>query len=138
MTHLMCIVKYFPLRKTLTSPSTNVTEVAEATEQRKEEHSEFLTFQTENNAALQLIEKAKNALNKFASRYGGMIPCPRILLQTNLNAPWYCRELLRSLQSGDQMCLFLVGPPPRHLTTPVNNIEYFPPNFEGLVLFGAI
>jgi hypothetical protein len=39
--------------------------VAEATEQRKEEHSEFLTFQTENNAALQLIEKAKNALNKF-------------------------------------------------------------------------
>merc|ERR1719324_2104432 len=38
---------------------------AEATEQRKEEHSEFLTFQTENNAALQLIEKAKNALNKF-------------------------------------------------------------------------
>merc|ERR1719456_1881832 len=36
--------------------------VAEATEQRKTEHSEFLTFQTENNAALQLIEKAKNAL----------------------------------------------------------------------------
>merc|ERR1719316_565199 len=32
--------------------------VAEATEQRKTEHSEFLTFQTENNAALQLIEKA--------------------------------------------------------------------------------
>merc|ERR1719421_2288718 len=30
--------------------------VDEATEQRKEEHSEFLTFQTENNAALQLIE----------------------------------------------------------------------------------
>merc|ERR1719199_1448788 len=39
--------------------------VAEATEQRKNEHSEFLTFQTENNAALQLIEKAKNRLNKF-------------------------------------------------------------------------
>jgi len=39
--------------------------VAEATEQRKTEHSEFLTFQTENNAALQLIEKAKNRLNKF-------------------------------------------------------------------------
>merc|ERR1719191_2448375 len=31
--------------------------VAEATEQRKEEHGEFLTFQTENNAAVQLIEK---------------------------------------------------------------------------------
>merc|ERR1719454_2171532 len=39
--------------------------VAEATEQRKEEHEDFLTFQTENNAALQLIEKAKNKLNKF-------------------------------------------------------------------------
>merc|ERR1719274_111833 len=39
--------------------------VAEATEQRKTEHAEFLTFQTENNAAVQLIEKAKNALNKF-------------------------------------------------------------------------
>jgi DNA repair exonuclease SbcCD ATPase subunit len=39
--------------------------VAEGTEQRKTEHSEFLTFQTENNAALQLIEKAKNRLNKF-------------------------------------------------------------------------
>merc|ERR1719321_2185614 len=39
--------------------------VAEATEQRKSEHAEFITFQTENNAAVQLIEKAKNALNKF-------------------------------------------------------------------------
>jgi hypothetical protein len=39
--------------------------VAEATEQRKEEHADFLVFQTENNAAIQLIEKAKNALNKF-------------------------------------------------------------------------
>merc|ERR1719405_69304 len=39
--------------------------VAEATEQRKEEHAEFLTFQTENNAAVQLIEKAKNRLFKF-------------------------------------------------------------------------
>merc|ERR1719301_508271 len=39
--------------------------VAEATEQRKEEHGEFITFQTENNAAVQLIEKAKNRLFKF-------------------------------------------------------------------------
>merc|ERR1719333_133569 len=39
--------------------------VAEATEQRKEEHGEFIPFQTENNAALQLIEKAKNKLFKF-------------------------------------------------------------------------
>merc|ERR1719398_170468 len=39
--------------------------VAEATEQRKEEHADFLQFQTENNAALQLIEKAKNRLFKF-------------------------------------------------------------------------
>jgi len=39
--------------------------VAEATEQRKGEHSEYLQFQTENSAALQLIEKAKNRLFKF-------------------------------------------------------------------------
>merc|ERR1719313_1703470 len=39
--------------------------VAEATEQRKDEHSEFQTFQTENNAALQLLEKAKNKLFQF-------------------------------------------------------------------------
>merc|ERR1719379_2695356 len=39
--------------------------VAEATEQRKDEHGEFITFQTENGAALQLIEKAKNKLFKF-------------------------------------------------------------------------
>merc|ERR1719281_1505291 len=39
--------------------------VADGTEQRKEEHGEFLTFQTENNAAVQLIEKAKNRLFKF-------------------------------------------------------------------------
>jgi len=39
--------------------------VGDATEQRKNEHGEFLTFQTQNNAALQLIEKAKNRLFKF-------------------------------------------------------------------------
>ena len=38
--------------------------VAEATEQRKEEHADSLQFQTENNAALQLIDKAKNRLFK--------------------------------------------------------------------------
>ena len=38
-------------------------QVAEATEQRKAEHAEFLQFQTENNAAVQLIEKAKNHLS---------------------------------------------------------------------------
>jgi len=39
--------------------------VAEATAQRQEEHAEFLTVQTENNAALQLIDAAKNRLFKF-------------------------------------------------------------------------
>merc|ERR1719197_976238 len=39
--------------------------VAEATEQRKEEHAEFLVFQQQSNAALQLIDKAKNRLFKF-------------------------------------------------------------------------
>merc|ERR1719359_2193035 len=41
--------------------------VAEATEQRKEEHAEYLVFQQQSNAALQLIDKAKNRLNKFYS-----------------------------------------------------------------------
>merc|ERR1719352_1623184 len=39
--------------------------VAEATEQRKEEHSMFLTAQAEGSAAVQLVEAAKNKLNKF-------------------------------------------------------------------------
>jgi len=39
--------------------------VADATEQRKEEHGDFLQYQTEMNAAMQLIEKAKNRLFKF-------------------------------------------------------------------------
>jgi len=39
--------------------------VAEATEQRKDEHAEFLVFQQQTNAALQLIDKAKNRLMKF-------------------------------------------------------------------------
>merc|ERR550514_47915 len=39
--------------------------VAEATEQRKSEHSEFVTYQTQSNAAVQLIEKAKNRMVKF-------------------------------------------------------------------------
>lgn len=34
--------------------------VAEATAQRKSEHEEFLTSQSENQACTQLIEKAKN------------------------------------------------------------------------------
>jgi len=39
--------------------------VAEATETRKEEHADFLVFQQQSSAALQLIEKAKNRLMKF-------------------------------------------------------------------------
>jgi len=39
--------------------------VADASEQRKAEHSEFVTYSSQNNAALQLIEKAKNRLVKF-------------------------------------------------------------------------
>merc|ERR1719389_380858 len=39
--------------------------VAEATEQRKEEHGEYIQFMEENNAAVQLLEKAKNKLSKF-------------------------------------------------------------------------
>merc|ERR1719454_735239 len=39
--------------------------VAEATETRKEEHATFLQVQAEGSAAVQLIEAAKNKLNKF-------------------------------------------------------------------------
>merc|ERR1719253_1830028 len=39
--------------------------VAEATAQRKGEHEAFLSKQAENQAAAQLVEKAKNVLNKF-------------------------------------------------------------------------
>merc|ERR1719440_1587572 len=39
--------------------------VAEASEQRKEEHADFTSFSTENNAAQQLLAKAKNKLFKF-------------------------------------------------------------------------
>jgi predicted nucleic acid-binding Zn-ribbon protein len=39
--------------------------VAQATEQRKEEHADFNEMQQLNEAAMQLIEKAKNRLQKF-------------------------------------------------------------------------
>merc|ERR1719272_833025 len=40
-------------------------EVAGATEQRKEEHEEFVAVSAGNNAAMGLIEMAKNRMNKF-------------------------------------------------------------------------
>merc|ERR1719345_692572 len=39
--------------------------VAQATEQRKAEHETFLQAQAENQAAVQIMEMAKNSLNKF-------------------------------------------------------------------------
>merc|ERR1719171_1194216 len=39
--------------------------VAQATEQRKEEHAEYLETQQLSEAAIQLVGKAKNRLNKF-------------------------------------------------------------------------
>merc|ERR1719181_2723563 len=39
--------------------------VTEATKQRKDEHEEFVQTAAENNAALHLLEVAKNRLNKF-------------------------------------------------------------------------
>merc|ERR1719217_1102151 len=39
--------------------------VAEATEQRKDEHKEFVENAAMNNAALQLLDVARNRLNKF-------------------------------------------------------------------------
>merc|ERR1719183_3461145 len=58
--------------------------VAEATEQRKEEHGEYIQFMEENNAAVQLLEKAKNKLNKFyrPSQYvAETTPAPIMLSQ---------------------------------------------------------
>merc|ERR1719191_957010 len=40
-------------------------EVAEATAQRKDENAEYTTLLANNNAAIQLIEMAKNRMNKF-------------------------------------------------------------------------
>merc|ERR1719316_1069334 len=42
--------------------------VAEATEQRKEEHADFVELMTSNAAAKELIGFAKNRLNKFYNR----------------------------------------------------------------------
>jgi len=39
--------------------------VTDATKQRQDEHEDFITFSSENSAATQLIEKAKNRLMKF-------------------------------------------------------------------------
>merc|ERR1719217_1704464 len=39
--------------------------VADATEQRKDEHKEFVETAAMNNAALQLLDVARNRLNKF-------------------------------------------------------------------------
>merc|ERR1719262_2148439 len=39
--------------------------VAEATEQRQEEHADFVSTSAQNNAAVQLLGVAKNRLNKF-------------------------------------------------------------------------
>merc|ERR1719331_2200286 len=58
--------------------------VAEATEQRKEEHGEYIQFMEENNAAVQLLQKAKNKLSKFyrPSQYvAETTPSPIVLSQ---------------------------------------------------------
>ena len=47
-------------------------QVAEATEQRKEEHATFVQAQAENQAATQLVEAAKNKLNKSRSSMPGL------------------------------------------------------------------
>ena len=44
----------------------------QATEQRKEEHAAFVQAQAENQAATQLVEAAKNKLNKSRSSMPGL------------------------------------------------------------------
>merc|ERR1719331_1639769 len=52
--------------ETLTAEIKNLDKaVAEATEQRKTDHAAFLQASAESQAAVQLIEAAKNKLNKF-------------------------------------------------------------------------
>merc|ERR1711962_250231 len=55
--------------------------VAEATEQRKAEHAEFVETSTNNQAALDLIAFAKNRLNKFYNPKLYKLPPPRELTE---------------------------------------------------------
>ena len=53
----------------------------QATEQRKEEHATFVQAQAENQAATQLVEAAKNKLNKSRSSMPGLCAVLKWLLQ---------------------------------------------------------
>merc|ERR1719161_3035582 len=55
--------------------------VEEATTQRKDEHKEFVASAAENNAALQLLEVAKNRMNKFYNPNLYVAPTQRPLTQ---------------------------------------------------------
>jgi hypothetical protein len=55
--------------------------VEEATTQRKDEHKEFVATAAENNAALQLLEVAKNRMNKFYNPGLYVAPTQRPLTQ---------------------------------------------------------
>merc|ERR1719247_3629160 len=55
--------------------------VAEATEQRKAEHAEFVETSAQNNAALQLLGVAENRLNKFYNPAAYMPPQRRELTE---------------------------------------------------------
>ena len=51
--------------------------MADATEQRKAEHVEFVEVAAQNNAALQLLGVAENRLNKSARGRLGRAVCVR-------------------------------------------------------------
>merc|ERR1712205_114648 len=55
--------------------------VAEATEQRKEEHEEFTELMSSNSAAKELIGFAKNRLNKFYNPKLYKAPPKRVLTE---------------------------------------------------------
>jgi len=55
--------------------------VADASEQRKEEHADFTGFSTENDAAQQLLAKAKNKLNKFYRPNQHVEEAPAVFVQ---------------------------------------------------------
>lgn len=55
--------------------------VAVATQQRKQEHDEFMTLLANNQAAIELIEMAKNRLNKFYNPKLYKPPAPKKLTE---------------------------------------------------------
>ena len=87
----------------------------QATEQRKEEHATFVQAQAENQAATQLVEAAKNKLNKSRSSMPGLCSVLKWLLLATSSvkiASWSCAFSLFGVIAASLACL---APSPRIL-----------------------